>query len=349
MSEIRRPVARDAWRRVAGCVSIVGLSLLGSQGMAPADLDPCAPQLEQCTGAIPAKALTVAPRSARTTPLLPLAFEECRPQNPGAFQARGSGYSLTLDSRQGPVVSAGFGHRSIEGRRLVVRGRDPARRRPQARGCRSRPLARLRESLHGNGPPPLARPCPALRERPLRGRLRRHRGDSGTSSSTGDPPLRSPRPRRSAASDPDRPPVGPSGPRARFSIDGPLCTALDSLGSGVLAPLPRPGDIVVAKKAGAYGFTESMPLFLSHEWPAEIGVRGERAARLRAAPTVDSLIARQTAPTSLLGSSRSKAFLDARIRRPRSWGSSQTHDTIERTRGRSRPEKKKPGPEPGLP
>ena len=113
------------------------------------------------------------------------------------------------------------------------------------------------------------------------------------------------------------PSSGRSAPRARFSIGGPLCTALDSLGAGVLAPLPRPGDLVVAEKAGAYGFTESMPLFLSHEWPAEIGVRGERAAPLRAAPSVDSLLARQRAPASLLGSSRSKAFLDARIRRAR--------------------------------
>jgi hypothetical protein len=56
----------------------------------------------------------------------------------------------------------------------------------------------------------------------------------------------------------------------------------------------------VAEKAGAYGFTESMPLFLSHEWPAEIGLRGERAAPLRSPPTVAELQDRQHVPGFLL-------------------------------------------------
>jgi len=108
---------------------------------------------------------------------------------------------------------------------------------------------------------------------------------------------------------------GRPGRRVRFSIGGPLCTALDSLCSGVLASLPRPGDLVVAERAGAYGFTESMPLFLSHEWPAEIGVRGNRAVRLRKAPTVDSLIAQQRAPGALVGTVAARSVVGHGSRR----------------------------------
>ena len=40
-----------------------------------------------------------------------------------------------------------------------------------------------------------------------------------------------------------------------------------------MAP-PEVGDLVAVLDVGAYGFTESMPLFLSHPIPAEIAVRG---------------------------------------------------------------------------
>ena len=54
-----------------------------------------------------------------------------------------------------------------------------------------------------------------------------------------------------------------------FHIHGPLCTSMDCLGV-----LPLPADVEVGDKlmfsfAGAYGFTESMPLFLCHEVAAE--------------------------------------------------------------------------------
>jgi len=41
------------------------------------------------------------------------------------------------------------------------------------------------------------------------------------------------------------------------------------------------GDLVAVLDTGAYGFTESMPLFLSHAIPAEVAVRGGRAALIR--------------------------------------------------------------------
>lgn len=55
-----------------------------------------------------------------------------------------------------------------------------------------------------------------------------------------------------------------------YHIHGPLCTALDALGT---AKLPQDIDIddwVVFHKAGAYGFTESMPFFLCHKLPGEV-------------------------------------------------------------------------------
>lgn len=70
------------------------------------------------------------------------------------------------------------------------------------------------------------------------------------------------------------------------SVVGPLCTGLDQLSGAVDLPEPRTGDLLAVLDVGAYGFTESMPLFLSHPIPAEVVVsRGvARVARLRQEP-----------------------------------------------------------------
>ena len=46
------------------------------------------------------------------------------------------------------------------------------------------------------------------------------------------------------------------------------------------------GDLLAVLDAGAYGFTESMPFFLSHPIPAEVAVDGEttRISRARVEP-----------------------------------------------------------------
>lgn len=69
-------------------------------------------------------------------------------------------------------------------------------------------------------------------------------------------------------------------------VVGPLCTGLDVLATDVPMATPRTGDIVAIRDAGAYGFTESMPFFLSHPIPAEVCLREGRvvAARPRQAP-----------------------------------------------------------------
>lgn len=76
-------------------------------------------------------------------------------------------------------------------------------------------------------------------------------------------------------------------------ISGPLCTSLDILHPAARVPLPARGDLLAFENAGAYGFTESMPLFLSHGWPAEVGVLKGRLTLLRRPPTVESLLRAQ--------------------------------------------------------
>lgn len=63
-------------------------------------------------------------------------------------------------------------------------------------------------------------------------------------------------------------------------VGGPLCTGLDVLGRARL-PAPEVGDLLVVADVGAYGYTESMPLFLSHPLPAEVVVRGGRMSLAR--------------------------------------------------------------------
>ena len=55
-----------------------------------------------------------------------------------------------------------------------------------------------------------------------------------------------------------------------FFVHGPLCTALDRLGSFHLPEDINEGDWLVFSQAGAYGFTEAMPFFLCHNLPAEV-------------------------------------------------------------------------------
>jgi diaminopimelate decarboxylase len=78
--------------------------------------------------------------------------------------------------------------------------------------------------------------------------------------------------------------LGQRRPGARpepVTFAGPLCSGLDVLARGVRMVPPEVGELVAVLDVGAYGFTESMPLFLSHPTPAEIAIRGGRAALIR--------------------------------------------------------------------
>jgi diaminopimelate decarboxylase len=73
--------------------------------------------------------------------------------------------------------------------------------------------------------------------------------------------------------------AGPGATAARLpvTVAGPLCSGLDVFAQSAVMPLPERGDLVAVLDVGAYGATESMPLFLSHPMPPEIAVRGGEA------------------------------------------------------------------------
>lgn len=65
------------------------------------------------------------------------------------------------------------------------------------------------------------------------------------------------------------------------TVAGPLCSGLDVFSQAAIMTPPDVGDLLAILDVGAYGFTESMPLFLSHPIPAEVAVRGGRAELIR--------------------------------------------------------------------
>ena len=82
----------------------------------------------------------------------------------------------------------------------------------------------------------------------------------------------------------------------RTTVAGPLCTGLDVFTTDAMLPRPRVGDLVAVLDAGAYGFTESMPFFLSHPSAAEVAVRGGRAKLIRPRVMPVELLDRQLDP-----------------------------------------------------
>jgi diaminopimelate decarboxylase len=82
----------------------------------------------------------------------------------------------------------------------------------------------------------------------------------------------------------------------KTTVAGPLCTGLDVFTTGAMLPRPRVGDLVAVLDAGAYGFTESMPFFLSHPTAAEVAVKGGRARLIRPRIAPSELLERQENP-----------------------------------------------------
>jgi len=80
------------------------------------------------------------------------------------------------------------------------------------------------------------------------------------------------------------------------TVAGPLCSGLDVFSQGAVMAPPEVGDLVAVLDVGAYGFTESMPYFLSHPIPAEVAVRGGRHALLRPRVEPETWLATQLAP-----------------------------------------------------
>lgn len=61
-------------------------------------------------------------------------------------------------------------------------------------------------------------------------------------------------------------------PTGEVICAGPLCTGLDVFPE-LLDRIPAIGDLLAIGDLGAYGFSESMPFFLSHPVPAEVAIR----------------------------------------------------------------------------
>jgi diaminopimelate decarboxylase len=92
---------------------------------------------------------------------------------------------------------------------------------------------------------------------------------------------------------------GRQGPLRSRRVVGPLCTSLDDLGGHDL-PDVEPGDVLAVTCAGAYGFTESMPLFLSHARPAEILLMDGAAHVLRTRVEPEKWLEDQSIPDALV-------------------------------------------------
>lgn len=60
------------------------------------------------------------------------------------------------------------------------------------------------------------------------------------------------------------------GPRESLSVVGPLCTPLDLLADRMDLGAAQAGDLIAVLQSGAYGYTASPHLFLSHPAPVEV-------------------------------------------------------------------------------
>jgi diaminopimelate decarboxylase len=87
-----------------------------------------------------------------------------------------------------------------------------------------------------------------------------------------------------------------SGRAVPVTVAGPLCSGLDVFSQAAVMIPPEVGDLMAVLDVGAYGFTESMPLFLSHPIPAEVAVRGGRAELIRPRQEPAEWLARQVVP-----------------------------------------------------
>ncbi len=78
------------------------------------------------------------------------------------------------------------------------------------------------------------------------------------------------------------------------TVGGPLCTSLDVFAEDMLLPPVTSGDRVAVLNTGAYGYTESMPYFLSHRMPDEYCIDKDGIIRkIRQGRTVRDIINEQ--------------------------------------------------------
>ncbi len=84
--------------------------------------------------------------------------------------------------------------------------------------------------------------------------------------------------------------------RVPTTVAGPLCTGIDIFTPNATLPRPQVGDLIAVLDAGAYGFTESMPFFLSHPTAVEVAVRDGHACLIRPRVSPRDFLDQQIAP-----------------------------------------------------
>ena len=85
---------------------------------------------------------------------------------------------------------------------------------------------------------------------------------------------------------------------AQLGQHRPLGLVLDSFGDHELPSL-EVGDVIAIGRAGAYGFTEAMPQFLSHAVPAEVLLLDGKAHVIRERKAAEKHLAGQHLPPGL--------------------------------------------------
>ncbi|WP_333711931.1 diaminopimelate decarboxylase [Yoonia sp.] len=86
---------------------------------------------------------------------------------------------------------------------------------------------------------------------------------------------------------------------AKYDIVGPVCESGDTFAKGRVMPAVGPGDLVAFRSAGAYGAVMASE-YNSRPLIPEVLVDGDQFAVIRARPTYEEMIARDTLPEWLV-------------------------------------------------
>ncbi len=89
-------------------------------------------------------------------------------------------------------------------------------------------------------------------------------------------------------------------PTDHYTVTGPLCLPADILAESVPLAHPVPGDILVIRDVGAYGYSMSPQLFLSHTAPAEVLYWNQSCHVIREPHNIQTVLAGQHIPAGLL-------------------------------------------------
>lgn len=94
--------------------------------------------------------------------------------------------------------------------------------------------------------------------------------------------------------------ISRSGEEELFEVGGSLCTSIDFLGKDISLPKEsQQDDLIAVFCAGAYGFAESMPYFLSHDIAPEIMVLNGKSHCIRPGVKMTDIVNSQIIPEEL--------------------------------------------------